>query len=103
MRAHKPDSNEKDQHLIFDTLQFSKRAEQAGFTKEQADFQAEEIIKLIDTQLATKEDIENLSLMTKNDLKILKKDLIITFGIMLFALGGILITATGILISVLTR
>lgn len=55
-RCEAPMSN-----IVFDTLQFAKRAEQAGFTKEQAEFQAEEISKLIETELATKKDLENLA------------------------------------------
>jgi hypothetical protein len=44
-------------NIVFDTLQFAKRAEKAGFTKEQAEFQAEEWVSTIESQLATKKDI----------------------------------------------
>ena len=45
----------------FDTLKFAKRAEKAGFTKQQAEFQAEEIAKVIDDNLITKDDLKLVS------------------------------------------
>lgn len=44
--------------IVFDTLQFAKRAEKAGFTKQQAEFQAEEMATIIENDLATKRDLE---------------------------------------------
>lgn len=44
--------------IVFDTLQFAKRAEKAGFTKQQAEFQAEEMANIIENDLATKRDLE---------------------------------------------
>lgn len=48
--------------IIFDTLDFSKRAQEAGFTKEQAEFQAREIASGVEKSLATKQDLKDLEL-----------------------------------------
>ena len=44
----------------FDTLQYAKRLQTAGFTAEQAEIQAETLKGLIDDKLATKADIRHL-------------------------------------------
>jgi len=58
--------------LAFDTLRYAKKLQQAGFTEQQAEVQAEAIRELIDEKLAT-----------KTDLKSLKDQLTIRFGGML--------------------
>lgn len=68
-------SEEKIIMSSFDTLQFAKRAEQAGFTKQQAEFQAEEMAKIIDNHIATKEDVADVQIeveIIKADIKDLK-------------------------------
>jgi len=44
--------------MSFDTLQYAKRMQKAGFTAHQAEAQAEAIKELIDERLATKEDLK---------------------------------------------
>lgn len=51
----------------FDTLKFAKRAEKAGFTKQQAEFQAEEIAKVLEDNLITKDDLK----LSSDDVKCL--------------------------------
>lgn len=46
--------------IIFDTLDFADRAEKAGFTREQAEFQAREIASGVEKNLATKQDLKDL-------------------------------------------
>lgn len=46
--------------IAFDTLAYAKRMRSVGFTEEQAEAQAEEMAKLLDQQLATKQDIVEL-------------------------------------------
>ena len=58
--------------MIFDTLDFAERAQKAGFTREQAEFQAREIAHGIEHKLATKQDLSTL-----------RDQLIIRFGAML--------------------
>ncbi len=63
----------------FNTLEYSKKAQSAGFTAQQAEFQAEEFHKIIENTLATKKDLKDLEINLKKDLKDLdinlKKDL----------------------------
>jgi hypothetical protein len=65
--------------LAFDTLAYTRRMEEAGFTRQQAEALADEQAKLIDERLATKtdmeaihRDIERLRLETKSDIEALR-------------------------------
>jgi hypothetical protein len=66
--------------IPFDSHAFVKRLISAGMPEGQAEILAEEQAKLIETQLATKTDIE-----------LLKHELTIRVGSMIVALGGVLI------------
>ena len=46
--------------IVFDTLAFSERLQDAGFTPEQAKGQAHAMRKLLDNQIATRHDIQAL-------------------------------------------
>jgi hypothetical protein len=46
--------------IIFDTLLFSKKLREAGFTQQQAEVQAEAIAQLIEDQIATKRDLREM-------------------------------------------
>lgn len=65
--------------IMFDTLKYTKKAREVGFTEEQAEFQAEEIAKLIDEKLATKQDLKYQTLQ-----------ITVIFGSMLTIAVGIL-------------
>lgn len=69
----------------FDTLNYTNRMMKVGFTREQAEGQAELMAETINIQLAT-----------KNDLNILWLKMTITFG-------GMLVVAIGILDFLLKR
>ncbi len=81
--------------ILFDTLEYAKKAKAQGFTEAQAEFQAEEMAKLarsIDEQLATKQDLKDL-----------EEHLIYKLTI---RLGGLMITGItvlGILITILHK
>ncbi len=66
--------------IAFDTHAFIKRLTNAGMPEIQAEVLAEEQAKLIETQLATKADLD-----------LLKHELTIRVGGMIMALGGILV------------
>lgn len=85
MQAHLVEGNQMSN---FDTLQFAKRALQAGFTKEQAEFQAEELVKLIDERLATKADIRLLKL----EIRSAEHRITIKMGSMMVIAVGLLAT-----------
>lgn len=44
----------------FDTLQYAKKLEAAGFTREQAEAQAELFLSVVQDKLATKEDLKTM-------------------------------------------
>ena len=45
------------QSIIFDTLKYTKGAEKVGIPREHAEYQAQEIAKLITDELVTKSDL----------------------------------------------
>ncbi len=46
--------------VVFDTLLYAKKLKEAGFTEQQAEIQAEALKEIIENNLATKLDIEEL-------------------------------------------
>ena len=54
--------------IIFDTLAYAKKLKSAGFTEQQAEVQAEALASLVNEQLATKRDLQELELNLKHDL-----------------------------------
>ena len=98
---------------VFDTLQYSKRLQKAGFTEIQAETQVE-IIKeqvdainnLIDDSLATKQDIKELDLKIESvkaelTLKIesIKNEIIVKLGGIVGAMITVAATILGFLIK----
>ncbi len=74
----------------FDTLNYANRMIKVGFTREQAEEQAEAINEIISNDLATKQDLKHFELAVKKDLDTLGLKMTITFGCMLAAAIGIL-------------
>lgn len=72
----------------FDTLLYAKKLKAAGFTDKQAEMQAEALAELMDGQLATKRDVDEL----KRDIKEMEMRITIKFGGMIVAAVGILAT-----------
>jgi len=72
--------------VVFDTLNYTKGAVAVGIKREHAEYQAEQMIRLIDASLATKSDIQDL-----------KKDLIQMEQRILIKLGSIMIAGITIL------
>ncbi len=72
MRAHVMKS------ARFDTLKYSKRAKEVGFTEQQAEFQAESLealAEILDKELATKKDLSEVKNELKSDLLEVKNEL----------------------------
>lgn len=46
--------------IAFDTLSYANKLIAAGFTKQQAEVQAEAIVELINENLATKRDLQEM-------------------------------------------
>ena len=59
--------------IAFDTHKFIKNLTEHGFTEEQAEVLADEQVNLLNSNLATKADIEALRLATKADIEALRQ------------------------------
>ena len=53
----------------FDTLTYSKKLQEAGFTARQAEAQAEALREVVEDNLATKRDLKDLEVALRTDLK----------------------------------
>ncbi|WP_297260773.1 hypothetical protein [uncultured Desulfovibrio sp.] len=65
--------------LVFNSLEYARRLEAAGFTRQQAETQANILAEVIDERVATKQDLRELELR-----------LVVRFGAMLAAGVGLL-------------
>ena len=86
--------------LAFDTLKYSKRLVEAGFTTTQAEALAEEQARLIDERLATKRDLKDLEVALKRDIKALevalKRDIRESEQRVIIKLGGMMVAAVAV-------
>ncbi len=64
--------------IVFDTFAYAKKLKSAGFTEEQAEVQAEALAGLVNEQLATKRDLQELEMRLKHDLTIRLGGMMIT-------------------------
>ena len=76
--------------LAFDTLQYSKRLVEAGFTDRQAEALAAEQAALINDQLATKRDLKEMEMRLRHDLTIRMGGMMVTAVIVVAALVKLL-------------
>jgi hypothetical protein len=53
----------------FDTLTYSKKLQEAGFTARQAEAQAEALREVVEDNLATKRDLKEMEVTLRTDLK----------------------------------
>ena len=60
---------------MYNSLKYAKILEEVGFTREQAEAQMQIMTETIETNLATKQDMKDLSLVLSQDLKDLKAEL----------------------------
>lgn len=86
--------------IIFDTLAFADRAEKAGFTREQAEFQAREAAHAIENKLVSKEDLGTETSGIRKDLTSFREEVSKEFKAlenrMIIKFGGMLVVAMGI-------
>ncbi len=80
--------------IAFDTHRFVKNLTGHGFTEEQAEVLATEHVALLNSNLATKADIENLRAATKADIAGAKAEL-------LKWMFGAMAAQTGIIVAVI--
>ena len=74
--------------FVFDTHRVVKRFIEAGFTEKQAEVIAEEQKELVENNLATKRDIDDV----KKEIELLGKDLTIKIYLAIFGALGLFIT-----------
>ena len=89
-------------NIVFDTLQFAKRAEKAGFTKQQAEFQAEEMANIISNEIATKRDLVDVKNEIISDLKEIRLEMEALSNRLVLKFGAMMVAAVGVL-SVVIR
>ncbi len=66
--------------IAFDTHRFVKRLTESGFTEKQAETLAEEHVALLNSNLATKADIESLRQETKAGIEALRHETVATIA-----------------------
>ena len=54
--------------MVFNSLNYAKRLEDAGFTRPQTEAQANILSEIVDEKIATKQDLRELELRLKYDL-----------------------------------
>ena len=74
----------------FDTLTYAKLLQEAGFTAQQAEAQAEALRAVVDQNLATKQDLKEMETRLDHKIELVRRDIIIW-------LGGIIIATTTVL------
>lgn len=79
--------------VIFDTLAYAKKLKQAGFTEAQAEVQAEGLAQILESNIATKRDIEEV----KRDIEEVRRDIEEMGYKLTIRLGGMLAVAVGLL------
>ena len=62
-------------HFMFDTLTYAKKLREAGVPEKQAEVQAETLSEIIESNLATKTDVENIRRDMKELETSLKRDM----------------------------
>ncbi len=80
--------------VAFDTLEYAKALEAAGFTEQQAEVQAKALARIVDDTLATKVDLEALKLELQRDIRQLEERL--TYRLTL-RMGTMLVAAVGVI------
>ena len=77
--------------VAFDTHKFVKRLTENGFTEQQAEVLADEHVNLLNSNLATKADIEKLRLTTEAKIEATKAELLKWFLGALAAQTGLIV------------
>ena len=91
--------------ITFDTLTYAKRLRDAGFTEQQAEAQAEALHAVVDENLATKRDVEQLRCELKGEMKQmesrLRLDLAENKADLLKWIAGLLIFQAGFIVTLI--
>jgi hypothetical protein len=75
---------------MFDTLTYANKLKEAGFTERQAQAQAEALVAVVDSNLATKHDLKELELKFEGKFLIIEGKLLLVNWMLGFILAGTL-------------
>ena len=87
--------------INFDTHKFVKHLTENGFTEQQAEVLAEEQVNLLNTNLATKADIESLRLATKADIEGVKGYIEAVRADLLKWMFGMMLAGIGLVVALI--
>ena len=76
--------------VVFNTLEYAKRLEAAGFTRQQAEAQAGLMTEIVDERMATKADLREMEARLSSEMQKLEYRLTIRLGAMLAAAVAVL-------------
>jgi len=89
---------------MINSLKYAKQLEQVGVSREQAEAHLQILVEIMETNLATREDLKDLKIELKQDLQLLrqelKSDVIQSEQRMTIKLGTIVSVAIGIAVAV---
>jgi hypothetical protein len=75
---------------MFNTLKYAKMMEEVGFSRTQAETSVKILVEIMEDNLASKQDLVDLTAITRQDLKDLEFRMTVRMGTMLAATIGIL-------------
>ena len=78
--------------LIFDTFDYARKLQKAGFTEHQAEVQVDALRTLIENDLATKQDLARITAEMRKDIAESKAETLKWIGGMLLAQVGLGVT-----------
>lgn len=83
--------------IRFNAITYANKLKNAKDNNERADIQAEELSNIINNELATKQDIDSLKHGTKQEMALLKQDIISIKNEMIIKLGSIMVAGIVVL------
>lgn len=86
-------------NLAINTIEYITALENAGIPEKQAKVHAEALARVIDNNLATKQDVENVHVELKRDIEILRKDLLLEMNKQAWKSVAFTVTGIGLLMA----
>ncbi len=83
--------------IAFDTLAYAKRLKEAGVPERQAEVQAEAMAELVEERLATKQDLKEIEVSLKYEIKEMEMRMTIRLGGMIVLAIGVVATLVKLL------
>lgn len=74
---------------MFNTLKYTQQLEEAGFTRKQAETNIQIMSELIETSLATKQDMKDLEVALRNDFEKIRSEMALALAKQTNKLGTI--------------